>query len=193
MAAPLSAAVRVTLVALLLTGASAGSSAAQTPVDSFTQLPGILKIGSVIYVEDETGQRTKGKLRELSGSSLVLVASGRQERSFPADRVVRVTRVDSKLNGFLIGFAAGAVPGVSLGWGINQYCFNESPDHCPSAIFIAGGLLGALGGWIGWAIDGAINGETLVFSKPRASSTSRVRLAPVLTARGTGVVLSVTF
>lgn len=144
MTAPPTLTVRVALMALSLTSAFAGSSAAQTQVDSFTQLSEVLKSGNVIYVEDDAGQRTKGRLLDLSGSSLT-IESGRQQRSFPADRLVRVSQVDSKLNGFLIGFAAGAIPGLMFGHTVNSYCYNESPDHCPSAYFIFGGLSGGVG------------------------------------------------
>ena len=73
---------------------------------------------------------------------------------------------DSRLNGFLIGFVAGAVPGIMLGMGINSYCNNESSSDCPWAIPIVGGLFGLAGGGIGYAIDGAIH-QSPSFGRPR--------------------------
>jgi hypothetical protein len=198
MIAPPTLSVRVALMALLLTSAFAGSSAAQTQVDSFTRLPEVLKIGSVIYVEDEAGRRTKGRLVDLSGSSLMLESgSGRELRKFAADRLVRVSQVDSLADGFGIGFAMGALPGVRLGLTVHGHCYNESPtESCPgmiSASLIGGAILGAIGGGLGALVDSAINGETLVFAKPQVSSVARVRLTPVLSKRGTGLALSVRF
>jgi len=80
---------------------------------------------------------------------------------------------DSRLNGFLIGFAVGAVPGIMLGMGIRQYCENESAS-CPAAVPITGILTGFAGGGIGYAIDGAIHGQTLTFGRPRPNAAIRV-------------------
>lgn len=196
MVAPISVTVRVALVTVLLTSAFAGSAAAQTQVNSFTQLPEVLKVGNVIYVEDDAGRRTKGRLLDLSGSSLTL-ESGRQHRAFSADSLIRVSRVDSKRNGFWTGFATGAVPGVLLGLAARGYCYNESPGGgCPSVIstiFWVGGTSGSIGGWIGATIDGLIDGETLIFAKSQASSATQVRLVPLLSKRGTGLAFSVRF
>jgi hypothetical protein len=72
---------------------------------------------------------------------------------------------DSRLNGFLIGFAAGAIPGIWLGMGISTYCENESTS-CPAMIPIFGTLFGFAGGGIGYAIDGAI-GQSMTIGRPR--------------------------
>jgi hypothetical protein len=82
---------------------------------------------------------------------------------------------DSRLNGFLIGFVAGAVPGIMLGMGINTYCNNESSSDCPWAIPILGGLFGLAGGGIGYAIDGAIH-QSPTFGRPRPNPSLRLSL-----------------
>ncbi len=81
-------------------------------------------------------------------------------------------RHDSRLNGFLIGLAVGAVPGIMLGMGINTYCENEATS-CPAAVPIVGGLTALAGGGIGYAVDGAIHGQALTFGKPRPSPSVR--------------------
>lgn len=194
MVAPSEVYVRVVLMSLLLVGVFAASSAAQTQVDSFARLPEVIKIGSVVYVEDDAGRRTKGRLLNLSGSSLIL-ESGREHRRFDVDGLVKVTKVDSRRNGFWIGFAVGAVPGVFLGLAAKGYCYNESSaGGCPgliSSIVWPGGTAGAIGGWIGASIDGLIDHETLVFAKPQSSST--IRIAPLLSNGGSGLGLSFRF
>jgi len=155
--------VRIALVGVLLTVASAAS--AQTAIDSFERLPEAVKKGNVVMVTDEKGQQTKGKISELSPASLTILHGGyNQPTVFSSDRVMRVSKIDSRLNGFLIGLAAGAVPGILLGVGFTTYCENESA-HCPGAPAYLGGALGLIGGWIGFSIDGAINGQQLVFAR----------------------------
>jgi hypothetical protein len=164
-------AVRNGMLVMAVVAVSADPAMAQTTVDSFAELSRVVKKGNVVFVQDEKGQRTKGKIAELSDTSLWVITGGVTGRtlSFNADRVMRVSKVDSRLNGFLIGAAAGAIPGLILGHFFNQYCKNESPDYCPGAYLYAGGLLGLVGGGIGYAIDGAIDGQTLVFRRPSLS------------------------
>ena len=187
-------AVRTAMLAFTLVMSCAASGLAQAPVESFTQLPEVLKVGTIVYVQDEQGLRTKGKIRELSPASLTLITSDghRQERSFPADRVARISRVDSRLNGFLIGLTAGAVPGAMLGHGFTTYCENESA-HCPAAPYIFGATFGLIGGWIGFEIDDAINGQQVLFRRAGPSSAAKIHVAPVLSNRSTGARVSVTF
>jgi hypothetical protein len=153
----------IVFLGVLLTLASAVS--AQT-VDSFARLPEVVKKGNVVMVTDEKGEQTKGKISELSPASLTILHGGYDQPSvFPSDRVMRVSKIDSRLNGFLIGAAAGAVPGIILGSLFNEYCYNEGGGHCPAMIAIVGGATGLIGGWIGFGIDGAIHGQQLVFTK----------------------------
>lgn len=116
---------------------------AQKPADSFDQLQGSLKKGDVVYVENDAraGERVKGTVIEISPSSLIVetrsVARGRNvfpaggTSAFPAERVLQITRVDRRLNGFLFGLAAGVGVGAWGGWGyVNQLCVNEV-GACP--------------------------------------------------------------
>ena len=158
-------------LAIIVALACAVPAFAQEPVGSFAQLPQVVTPGNIVFVQDEKGERTKGKITELSETSLQITTGGVYSRtlSFNADRVTRVSKVDSRLNGFIVGAVAGVVPGLFLGHLFNQRCKNESPDYCPVAYAYAGGLLGITGGGIGYAIDGAIDGQTLVFRRAGAS------------------------
>jgi hypothetical protein len=192
MSAPLLFSVRVSVIGVVLTVGYARPGVAQPTVESFDQLSQVLKPGVVVFVQDENGQRIKGKISALSGSGLELRTGGTSERTiaFPADRVTRVSRVDSRLNGFVIGAIAGAVPGIIGGMMFNQYCHNESAD-CPAAVPIAGGVTALVGGGIGYAIDGAIDGQKLVFA--RRGAPAHARLIPMLGDHLAGVRLSLTF
>ena len=154
------------LVVLLVLGC-AHAAIAQAPVDSFAELPQVVQKGNTVFVQDDNGERTKGKISELSATSIQLMTGGFRNRTltFPAERVARVSKVDSKWNGFVIGIIAGAVPGLVLGHGFKNWCENESGSHCNNAYAYTGGVFGLVGGWIGSAIDGKIDGQTLVFRR----------------------------
>jgi hypothetical protein len=150
--------------------ATSASAQEKVPVDAFSRLPERVKPGTVVIVIDEKGQRTKGKISDLSPTSLQLMTSGWNEHpvSFTADRVFRVSRLDSQWNGFLIGTVIGAVPGILFGVMFTTYCTNEA-SSCPAAPVYFGALTGLAGGWIGYGIDGLINGQELVYSKRTAT------------------------
>lgn len=110
-----------------------------------------------LYVLDDTGSETAGKLLRLEPDSLVLFVNG-AERRFDASRVRRIEkRGDSLRNGALIGAVVGAVLGVlSVG-------FSDCSSPCPglrAALF-----LGSTGMWsaVGTAIDALVTGRTRLY------------------------------
>lgn len=160
-------AVRNGMLVVALLVACSRHAVAQTTVDSFADLSKVVKTGHTVFVQDEKGERTKGKINELSDTSMQLMTGGFRSRTLtiPADRVMRVSKVDSKWNGFVIGAIAGAVPGLLLGKGLKNWCENESGSHCNNVYAFAGVPFGLAGGWIGSAIDGKIDGQTLIFRR----------------------------
>jgi hypothetical protein len=91
---------------------------AQVVATSFEELRALVKAGDTIYVTDASGRRTKGRLGELSASSLELLVrkagpDGRetlvpQARLSEGDvRQILLERRDSLRNGTLIGLAVG--------------------------------------------------------------------------------------
>jgi hypothetical protein len=106
-------------------------------------------------------------LAALSPASTALLVDGQSMEQAAFEQGSSQPRRDSRVNGFLIGFAAGAIPGVILGMGISRYCDNEARS-CPVAVPLVGALFGFAGGGIGYAIDGAI-GESRTFARPRPS------------------------
>ena len=161
--------VRRVLTALILSLlAVARSSAAQAVVESFSELPQVIHKGNVVFVHDEKGEGTKGKITDLSDASLQILTGGVREQTltFSANRVTRISKIDSRWNGFIIGAIAGVVPGLLAGHWWSLYQYNENGGYVPAAYLLFGGIMGAAGGGIGYAIDGAIDGQTLVFRRP---------------------------
>lgn len=169
---------RHVVVALFATLAWTTPAFAQEgPIGTFPNLSSTVKRGTIVFVTDDNGEQVKGTITEVSPASMQILTVDREARrvTFAADRVSRVARVDSRRNGFLIGAALGAVPGILLGMGVSTYCENESTS-CPWAPVILGGLFGAAGGGIGYAIDGAIDGQKVVYSRmPNPGVAIRVR------------------
>ena len=161
-------------IALLVIVTLTADAFAQEPVTVFAELPRVLETGTRVFVQDEKGVRTKGRMGDLSDSSLQLITGGVIERTvtFNSERVMRVSRIDSRLNGFLIGAIAGAAPGLLAGHWWSTYQYNEGGGHVPLAYLVFGLPIALAGGGIGFAIDGAIDGETLVFARRQGVSFS---------------------
>jgi hypothetical protein len=124
----------------------------------------------VAFAVNASAQDTT-RLAALSPSSLELLREGPTRPNEILEQASGQAGRDSRLNGFLIGFAAGVIPGIWLGTGISTYCENESKS-CPAMIPIVGGLLGLAGGGIGYAIDGAI-GQSVTIGRPRPNTNLR--------------------
>ena len=194
--------VRLSLLALVLTIVCARYGSAQT-VESFAELPQVLKRGTTVFVQDEKGERTKGTITELSPSSIELKTPGvpgglststvpGRTVTFAADRVTRVSRVDSRLNGFWIGALIGVGAGIYSGVVAQEVCDIDG-SNCLYAYPLFGGLFGLIGGGIGFGIDGAIDGQTPVFARGGVASPLQARLAPFTARHPTGLRLSIRF
>jgi hypothetical protein len=177
-------------LAIGVAGALVGSARAQAqPVSSsLAEVASALRARELLSIRDDRGDRVKGKLVVLTSNEIVVRTGGTlgQDRFVPADRIVSIAKVDSRKNGFLIGFAAGLVPGLILGNTFNQLCKNESPDYCPGVLVSLGGTFGLVGGWIGWEIDDWVTGDARLFARPRGiepgrASSKHRRDVPLLT------------
>lgn len=153
------------------TGASA-----QPIARSFEDLPRTLKVGQTVFVTDATGRQTKGKIANLSASTLVVLTP--ETRTFADGAVTEIRTVDPLWNGALIGV------GVGIGLAIWDYLIDPS-EPGNAAIFTAGIGLGAA---IGSGIDALVRrpGKTVYLAR-------RVRVSPLLGHARQGVRLSVRF
>jgi hypothetical protein len=123
---------------------------------------------STVYVLDDAGVETSGKLIRLDPDAIVVLVGG-AERRFDAARIRRVQkRGDSIRNGAIIGAVVGAVFGA-LGAGISDCPGDHPGGHCAGsrvALFaLSTGVYTAMGA----GIDALIVGRTTLFTAAPAT------------------------
>jgi len=181
------------VLVLALWPAGAGAQAVQ----SFDQLHGIVKVGKVVVVTDETGRETTGKVAEVAPSSLVILTRGRMRdadgrefeggwtgrRLFDAPTIRMIEHRDSLRNGTLVGLAIG----LGLAWSFDfTYCSSVG-GHCP-ALYLAFGGIGAAAGM---GIDASIRGKQVLYRSP--SQMKGVTLSPVVSRDRKGMLALIRF
>lgn len=180
--------------ALVLWHMGTSCVAAQTPAETLDRLSAALPAGTRVIVRDESGGRTTGRVAGVGPSGLTLAGSDRfsNGRTFDRASIATITRTDSRRNGLIIGFLVGAAPMAALAPGINSYCYNETPHHCPGLVLTLGSVLGGVGALIGGSIDGAINRD-VVYDSRLLRSQARLHLSPLLAPKGAGLAVSARF
>jgi hypothetical protein len=148
---------------------------AQTVAQSFDELQRMLKVDQTVFVTDETGRLTKGKVADLSASSLTLLAPAK--RIFGEGTVTRINRADAVWNGALIGLGVGAIPGAWLG---TVYC--DECQHRTGPVLIGVLLFSGIGAAIGAGID--------VSADKVGRLVYRSRQRPAQSQQRTGVLVS---
>src|SRR5262245_5096189 len=156
-------------VAFLIAALSPGVASAQEAASNW---PGLASSQlSTIYVRDDTGAETSGKLLHLNPDSIVILVDG-AERRFEAARVTRIQRRgDSLRNGAIIGAAVGVAMGI-LSAGIADCPGDRAGGPCPGsrvALFLVStGVYSA----IGTGIDALIPGRTTLYEASKAPPTA---------------------
>jgi len=162
---------------------------AQVSASSFDQLGTTVKVGDTLYVTDATGREHKGKVTELSASSLTLQTGG-VSRDFPAGSITAIARRrhDSLLTGALIGAGAGVFAGWLQGKGAEAWDF-EMPNEAAYYALFAG-----MGAGVGIAVDAAIPGKKVtIYPAVSASARARMHVLPICSPGRKGVVVRLQF
>ena len=176
---------------------------AQVVATSFEELRALVKPGDTIYLTDASGRKTKGKLGELSASSLEFLVrktgpDGRetlvpQARLSERDvRQILLERHDSLWNGTLIGLAPGAAIGsifLFTGGGCDCYTLASRAPFAGGIFLFVGGI----GAVIGAAIDALIIERTTVYYQASGQRPSGVQISPLFSKSGAGIQMSVRF
>ena len=135
-----------------------------------------------VYVTDDAGRRTEGKLLRLDPDALVMLVDGAEQR-FDKSRVLRIDkRGDSLKNGALIGAALGVLFG-GIAAGISDCPGDDPGGDCTG--FKVAGFASALGIYtaLGTAIDAMVVGRTRVFDAGRQVALRGIYDGPRLALR----------
>jgi hypothetical protein len=164
----------------------AATAEAQELAGTFDQLRVLVKSGETLTVTDNAGARIRGKLSQLSSSSLVLNVSG-VDREFQSTHVDRIEKrgPDSLKNGALTGFVIGGVLG-----GVAVGALTEAIGSGSAAAAVLGGLIyGGVGAGIGVGVDALIEGQRVIYASSGSGRTA-FTIAPVLSGRRKGVLMT---
>jgi len=141
---------------------------------------------STVYVLDDAGAETSGKLVRLNPDSIVILAGG-AERRFDAAHVRRVQkRGDSVRNGAIIGAIVGAVFGA-IGSGIADCPGVDQSGGCAAARAGMFALSTAVYTAIGAGIDALVVGRTTLYTSAPGSSGRSPGGSPASAGIGIGV------
>jgi len=157
----------IVIAALVPSGVCAQGTATGWPAQTSSGL-------STVYVRDDSGAETSGKLLHLNPDSIVILVDG-AERRFEAARVTRIQRRgDSLRNGAIIGAVVGVAIGI-LTAGISDCPGDRAGGPCPGsrvALFLVStGVYSA----IGTGIDALIPGRTTLYEASKAPPTTDQR------------------
>lgn len=153
---------------------------AQTVARSFDELRQVLKRGQTVVVTDASGERTKGKVADVSPSSLVVLIP--EARTFAEDTVTEIRTTDPLWNGALIGAAVGT--------GLATWDYLIDPSEPGNAAIFAVAI--GLGTSVGVAIDALVNRRgRAVYASPR--QTRRLTISPVFGRNRKSALVSVRF
>jgi hypothetical protein len=137
---------------------------ASAAVVSAGEQTGAAKAGEeVIVTQSSSGQELRGRMLELSPTSLAMLVNG-QRVDVPIDNVLRIdVRNDSLKNGAIIG---GAVMGTLTA--LTCLPFAESAGQCATALVFNTGF----GVLLGAGIDALHKGRTPIYIKAGKSESS---------------------
>jgi hypothetical protein len=158
------------------------SAAAQTI--HFNELSRHLKVGDAIVITDAEGRHGEGKVADLTASAITLQTADTRKFVFQEHSVRNIRKVDSKWDGALIGFFAGALPGSKL----TQFSCAEF-NTCGRATTFGILIFGGLGMAIGAAIDESIK-KTLYISP---QSGKGLTVLPIIGGGSRGAMISLRF
>lgn len=179
------------LVILVVFTGSAVPADAQEIAGSFDQLRVLLKQGDTVRVADGAGDEVKGRIAELSASSMVLLVGG-ERRTISGGNVNTISRRgdDSLANGAKIGFGVGSGFGLFI-----AALVVASADSSGAAAAVPIGVLiyGGLGAAIGVGLDAMHTTERVIYARRAPATTAGFGVAPTLTAARKGAALTLRF
>ena len=153
---------------------------AQLPAQTFEQLRQAITNGETVVVTDTAGRRTTGRVADVTADPPSLVILIPQRHTVPAETVAEIRRRDALWNGALVGAGVGA--------GLATWDYAIDPSEPGNGVVFAIAI--GTGAAIGAGIDALTKGRLLYRTAP---STARVSLAPLVTRRTQGLLLTARF
>jgi hypothetical protein len=159
-------------------------------VSSFEQLQVLVKPGDNVYVTDSAGTTAKGRILNLSRSSLELMVDGQRRSWLQNDvREIRQWRGDSLRNGALIGLGAGAGTAGVI-WAV--YCSGGGCENDGGVVAGNIALMGGLGAAVGAGIDALIPHKQTIF-RNETDGSARLTIRPIVNRSNRGVQVAWSF
>ena len=172
-------------IVLVLAATAATASLAEAQPVAFDRLALQLNQGDSVIVTHSDGRRLRGRIVDLSASTLALQIDGLRRDLDGSDiSVIRHRERDSLENGAAIGFGSGVAISVSL------FALFGGLDHA-GIVFFYSSLFGAAGAGIGAGLD-ALHQEPRVVYRT-APSNRRLAVSPVVSPERQGVSVSLGF
>jgi len=166
-------------------------AAAQPPAHDLTDLP---SNHPTVYVVDDAGQETSGRLVRFSADSVTLSRDG-SETTIERQRVARIYKRDSLKNGVLIGALSGAALGAALGPQVPcgpAYAVDRSCSTGRRIGYIAqgAGVIGGIGAVLGAGVDAMVKGRSLIYEeRSRRPNAAFVVAPPIRRTAGVSLVV----
>ena len=171
-------------ITLVLAALAVTASLAEAQRVSFDRLALQLDQGDPVTVTDSDGRRLRGRIVDLSASTLALEADGlRRDLSRGDVSVIQRRERDSLKNGAAIGFASGVAILVGL--------IVPDGDLSPTGFMLLGSLFGAAGAGVGAGLDAPQEESRVVYRA--APSNRRLAVSPVVSPERQGVAVSLGF
>jgi hypothetical protein len=183
-------------------------AAAQEPVRSFDQLDTRLKAGDTVWVADASGHEVRGRILQITPSSLVLAADRQRTFGVSEVRAVREPVGRSLGKAALWGTVAGAGTGLVLAVR-SEYATYCSPEQAAAGCFPSPGreppidwwsvpAYAGLGAGLGVLVGALLPARARdVYLAPRDSartdSRAQLSVAPVLSPRQKAVAILLSF
>lgn len=177
---------RIALVLLAVT-AMASLAEAQTAA-SFDRLALVINQGDHVTLTDSSGRSMRGRILDLSPSTLALSVNGIRQDVFGAEvATIRRSRRDPLKNGAVTGFLSGA--GIAAGLLLGSRCADAR------VVLAAVSIYGAAGAGIGAGVDALIQGEHVIYTAPGTAPRANrgFTVAPVVSRGGGGLSASFGF
>ena len=179
-----------TLVLLLLVPREASAQIAT----SFEQLQVLVQKGDKVSVTDLAGKVTKGRIEDVSTSSIRLVRD-RMPIDLAEANVLEIRKKDPLGNGTKTGAIVGA--GTAGGFAaLVLFAFCDRNECVPTAMAgtaLFAGIGAGIGAGLGVAIDAIAHRSSTVYRAKPTGSRARIHIAPMLSKGGKGVALSISF